>query len=207
VELGAKAFVGDATRVNAAVFQIHTEDELVVAGAVGGRTSYQNAGKTLRQGFELAVDSELARQWRARLAFTALRAIYDEAFVSGSGATAVTVAEGRRLPGIPATSAYAELAWTPLAGVTAAVESQYRSKVYVEDTNTRRAAPSYTLFNLRLTAEQIQGPWAFKEMLRVDNLFDRKHIASVIVGDSNLRFYEPGNGASLYAGVSARYRF
>lgn len=203
LELGAKAIVGDATRVNAALFQIQTEDELVVASALGGRTAYQNAGETLRQGFELAVDSQFARQWRGRLAFTALRAIYDEAFTSG----ATTVEEGKRLPGIPAASAYAEVAWTPLAGVTAALESQYRSQVYVEDTNSRRPAPTYTLFNLRLTAEQIQGPWQFKEMLRVDNLFDREHIASVIVGDGNRRYYEPGNGASLYAGVSARYRF
>lgn len=211
VEVGAKAFLGNNTRVNAALFQIRTEDELVVAGSVGGRTSYQNAPSTLRQGFELAVDSEFARNWRGRLAFTALRAIYDEAFsfVRGSGPAQVTVnvAEGKRLPGIPATSVYAEVAWTPLAGVTTAVESVYRSRVFVEDTNQENTAPSYALFNLRLAAEQIQGPWQFKEMFRVDNLFDRKHIASVIVGEGNQRFYEPGNGTSVYAGVSARYRF
>jgi iron complex outermembrane recepter protein len=211
VEVGAKAFLGDNTRLNAALFQIRTEDELVVAGSVGGRTSYQNAPSTLRQGFELALDSEFSRHWRGRLAFTQLRAIYDDAFsfVRGSGPTQTTVnvAEGKRLPGIPATSLYAELAWTPLAGITTAVETVYRSRVYVEDTNTANTAPSYTLVNLRLAAEQVQGPWQFKEMLRVDNLFDRQHIASVIVGESNQRFYETGNGASLYAGVSARYRF
>ena len=43
--------------------------------------------------------------------------------------------------------------------------------------------------------------------LRVDNLFDRKHIGSVIVGDTNGRFYEPGLERSLYAGVNASYRF
>jgi hypothetical protein len=36
-----------------ALFQIATEDELVV-DATGGRTSYKNAGKTLRQGVEPA---------------------------------------------------------------------------------------------------------------------------------------------------------
>jgi len=44
-------------------------------------------------------------------------------------------------------------------------------------------------------------------MLRVDNLFDRQHVASVIVGDANGRFYEPGPGRSWYAGMRAAYRF
>jgi iron complex outermembrane recepter protein len=207
VEVGVKAFLGANTRVNASVFQINTDDELVVAGSLGGRTAYQNAGSTLRQGFELGVDSAFSPHWQARLAFTALRAIYDQAFVSGSGATAVQVPEGRRLPGVPAASLFGELEWKPMAGVSTAVETQYRSKVYVEDTNTRRAAPGYTLVNLRLAAEQLQGAWQIKEMFRVDNLFDRQYVGSVIVADANQRYYETGNGCSVYAGVSARYRF
>jgi iron complex outermembrane receptor protein len=61
--------------------------------------------------------------------------------------------------------------------------------------------------NLRFAAEQTRGRWTFSEMLRVDNLADRKHVASVIVGDSNGRYYEPGPGRSIYAGVQVAYRF
>jgi iron complex outermembrane receptor protein len=50
-----------ASRVNLALFQITTEDELVVAASTGGRTSYKNAGKTLRQGVEASFDTA----WRA----------------------------------------------------------------------------------------------------------------------------------------------
>ena len=138
---------------------------------------------------------------------TRLQAIYDETFVTGSGTAAKTIADGRRLPGIPALSAYAELEWIPVGGIAAALEALYRSKVYVEDTNTERAAPAHALVNLRLTAEQKSGPWTFNEMLRLDNLFDREHVASVIVGDGNGRFYEPGPERSWYAGVRASYRF
>jgi iron complex outermembrane receptor protein len=206
-ELGAKAFVGDSTRVNAAIFEIRTEDELVVESNTGGRAVFKNAGSTLRQGIELAVDSEFSRTWRGRASLTQLRAIYDESFVTGTGAAARTVADGRRLPGIPAVSAYAELEWKPRAGLAAAIEGVYRGKVQVEDTNTERAAPAYALANLRLTAEQTSGAWTFGQMLRVDNLFDRQHVASVIVGDGNGRFYEPGPERSLYAGVRATYRY
>ncbi|NMG45111.1 TonB-dependent receptor [Aromatoleum toluvorans] len=202
-ELGAKAFVGENTRVNLAVFEIRTKDELVVNSNLGGRTTFKNAGSTLRQGVELAAESEFSRHWRGKLALTTLRAVYDKSLISGGS----PVPEGRRIPGIPALSAYAELEWKPREGLSAAVETLHRSKVFVEDTNAKRAAPRYTLANLRLTAEQRSGGWTFREMLRVDNLFDKEHIASVIVGDGNDRFYEPGPTRSLFAGVRANYRF
>ncbi len=211
IEVGTKAFVGENTRVNAALFQIRTEDEIVVQSNQGGRTVFQNASSTLRRGLELAVDTEFSRQWRGRLALTHMRAIYDDAFTSTSttfsGTTTTVVDDGNRIPGIPATSAFGEIAWTPRQGITAALEALYRSKVEVNDTNSKRAAPAYTLFNLRLTARQESGPWKFSEMLRVDNLFDRKHVSSVIVGSSGDRFYEPGLPRSWYAGASATYRF
>ncbi|HRK12423.1 MAG TPA: TonB-dependent receptor [Thauera sp.] len=206
-ELGIKTFVGDSTRINAAVFRIETEDEIVVAGSSGGRTTFKNAGKTLRQGLEMALESELAHNLTARASFTYLKAEYDEAFTTRIGMADVTIPAGNRLPGIPKLSAYAELAWKPIEAVTLAGEVIYRDKLEVHDRNIDRAAPSYTLFNLRLSAEQQQGPWTFGQLLRIDNVFDRKHVGSVIVGDSNGRYYEPGPERSWYAGASASYRF
>ncbi|MCB1916855.1 MAG: TonB-dependent receptor [Rhodocyclaceae bacterium] len=202
-ELGAKALVGDATRVNAAVFRIRTEDELVVESSLGGRTSYQNAAETLREGFELAVDSELSRALRVRAALTQLRAIYDDSFDAGG----TLIEAGRRMPGIPRTTAFAELAWQAADGLNAAIEGFYRSKVFVEDSNTEQSAPSYAIMNLRLSADQRRGDWTIEQLLRVDNVFDRQYVSSVIVGDRNGRFYEPGTGLAWYAGIGARYRF
>lgn len=203
LELGVKAFVGETTRVNAAVFQIRTEDELVVASSLGGRTVFKNAASTLRQGIEIAADTEFSRNLRGRMSLTRLHAIYDESFTSGTK----TVEDGKYLPGIPALSAYAELEWTPRAGIIAAVEAHHRNKVYVEDTNTEHTAPAHTLVNLRLSAEQKSGHWTFGQLLRLDNIFDREHVASVIVGDGNGRFYEPGPTRSWYAGARATYSF
>lgn len=206
-EAGIKAFVGDATRIDVALFEIRTRDEIVVAESIGGRTSFRNATRTLRRGLELAVDSELTRTLSARGALTLLRARYDRAFEIGPPAARETVARGNRLPGIPATTLYGELAWRPLADVTLAGEAIYRSKVYVEDLNRAKPAPAHTLVNLRLSAEQTHGPWTFGQLLRLDNVFDRKHIGSVIVGQAQQRFYEPGPERSWYAGVRASYRF
>ncbi|MEO8171400.1 MAG: TonB-dependent receptor, partial [Oxalobacteraceae bacterium] len=56
LEVGVKAVLGSDTRVNLALFEVRTDNELVVDGSSGGRTSYKNAGETLRQGVELSLD-------------------------------------------------------------------------------------------------------------------------------------------------------
>lgn len=202
-ELGLKARVGESTRVNAAVFQINTEDEIVVAGSNDGRTSYQNAGKTLRRGFELGVESQLSEQWSAALAYTYLAATYDSGFVAGNN----TIDKGNNLPGVPRTTLFGELAWKPVDGIRTAMEGLYRSQVYVEDTNTEKTAPSYAVFNWRTRFEQNLGAWKTHQTLRLDNLLDRQYVGSVIVGDGNGRFYEAASGRSWYAGAGVEYQF
>ena len=201
-EVGLKAQL-DNTRINAAIFQITTEDELVVAGSVGGRTSYQNAGRTLRRGFELGVESQLSEHWTTTLAYTRLQATYDSDFASSKG----PVDKGNYLPGVPQTTLFAEVNWKPTDWVSTAVEGMYRSKVYVEDTNSKKAAPAYSVFNWRAQFEQKVEHWTFHQTLRLDNLLDRQYVGSVIVADGNDRFYEAAPGRSWYAGAGAQYSF
>lgn len=202
-EVGLKAQVNNSTRLNAAVFQITTEDELVVAQSNGGRTSYQNAGRTLRRGFELGIESQLSEQWSANLAYTRLQATYDSDFSNNSK----TIDKGNYLPGVPQTLLFAELNWKPRDWLSTAVEGMYRSKIYVEDTNQERAAPGYSVFNWRARFEQKVEHWTFHQTLRLDNLLDRQYVGSVIVGDSNGRYYEAAPGRSWYAGAGAQYQF
>ena len=201
-EVGLKAQLNN-TRINAAIFQITTEDELVVAGSVGGRTSYQNAGRTLRRGFELGVESQLSEHWTTSLAYTRLQATYDSDFASTKG----PVDKDNYLPGVPQTTLFAEVNWKPADWVSTAVEGMYRSKVYVEDTNSKKAAPAYSVFNWRARFEQKVEHWTFHQTLRLDNLLDRQYVGSVIVADGNERFYEAAPGRSWYAGAGAQYSF
>jgi iron complex outermembrane receptor protein len=200
VEAGVKAIAGANTRINAALVQVRTTDELVVDSSAGGRTSYKNASKTLRQGAELSLDTTLGAGLSARVALTALRAVYDQAFG--------TVLAGSRLPGVPNANLFAELAWKDRAGrFGAALEKVASSKVYAEDANSEIAAPGYALLNARFNARQQSGAWRFTQFVRVNNLADRKYVGSLIVGDANKRYYEAAPGRNWMLGASAAYTF
>lgn len=203
-EAGLKAFVGNDTRLDVAVFQIKTDNEMVVLSSSGGRTAYQNAGPTTRRGLEVALDSRWANNLSTRVAYTGLDASYDEAFTSNL----VPVHAGSKLPGVPAQTLFGELAWKhPASGFHAAVEGIARSKVYVEDSNTKQAAPAYAIANVRFGIDRQYGDLNLRTFLRFDNIFDRQYVGSVIVGDGNNRFYEAAPGRTWLAGISARYAF
>lgn len=200
LEAGLKAIAGAHTRINAALFQVRTSDELVVDSSAGGRTSYKNASATLRQGGELSLDSSLGAGIKARLALTALRAVYEQGFGG--------VRAGSRLPGVPNANVFAELAWKSAADRWgAAAEVIASSKVYAEDANIEIQAPGYAVTNLRVDAKQQAGAWRFKQFARMNNVFDRRYVGSVIVGDANKRFYEAASGRNWMLGASVAYTF
>ena len=200
VEAGVKAYIGSTTRVNAALFQARTDDELVVNVAAGGRTSYRNASKTLRQGAELSIDSRFGAGLSSRVAMTVLRAIYDQPFG--------TVAQGSRLPGVPRANLFAELAWNNSSdNLGAAVETIASSKVYAEDANVEKPAPGYAVLNARIQTQQMLDGWRLKQFLRLNNLAGKQYVGSVIVGDANKRYYEAAPGRNWMLGFSAQYSF
>ena len=208
LETGLKTYLGGGTRLDVALFHVATQDELVVLSSSGGRTAYQNAGATRRQGLEMALDSRWSSRVTSRLAYTWLDARYDETFTfttAPPSPVTKTVLAGNRIPGIAAQTLYGEVAWRHPAGYLAAVEGVARSNVQVEDTNTARAAPGYAVLNLRAGYDTTLGAAKLGVFLRVDNVFDRQYVGSVIVGDSNGRYYESAPGRSLLLGMSLRY--
>lgn len=200
LEGGVKAYIGGSTRINAALFQVKTSDELVVDVAIGGRTSYRNASKTRRHGAEVSLDSAIGGGLSTRVALTVLRAVYDQAF----GA----VSRGSRLPGVPNANLFAELAWkSPDDAFGAALEAIASSKVYAEDANVEIPAPGFGIVNARVQAKQALGQWQFRQFVRLNNIADKKYVGSVIVGDASKRYYEAAPGRNYLAGVSAQYAF
>ena len=203
-EIGAKALIGDNSRVNVSMFNITTQNEIIINSTVAGRTSYQNAGTTKRTGAEMSFESALANNFSVFAAYTLLNASFDSAFSYSEN----NVAKGNAIPGTYKSQIYGELAWKHAPkNFKIALEGRYNSKVYVNDTNSD-AAPAYTVFNLRASLQQELGHWRLTEYVRVDNLLDKKFIGSVRVNDyTNGRYFEPAPGTNWIAGVKATYAF
>src|SRR5882724_482097 len=219
-EVGAKTYIGTDTRLNAAVFKTDTKNEIVVLVNQGGRSVYQNADDTSRKGFELAVDTKFGNGFTGLLSYTYLDAKFESAYLTCGGsancaAATLPVSVGNKIPGVPENSVYGELGWSynPL-GFSTAVEARWVDKVFTSDTNAETApglndqtADAYTLVNLRMSFEQRLGSWKLGEFARMDNIFDKEYVGSVIVNASNGQYYEPAPGTNYTVGVSVAYQF
>ncbi len=206
-EVGAKVKLADWLRGDLALFDIRTQDEIVVDTNTGGRSTFKNAGRTQRQGVEIAASARLPAGLQASVAATVMTARFADSFVSGSGTGAQPVADGARLPGTPEKYGFAELAWKPASawgGLTLAAEVVATGGILVNDVNTD-AAPSWVVLNLRAGLEQRWGSWRFAQGLRLDNATDRRYAGSVIVNDANQRFFEPALPRNASVLVTARY--
>ena len=209
LEIGAKWIYGKRHRLNVAAFAVRGRDEIVTDTASGGRTSFRNAGQTRRDGFEALWESRWPLGFSTHFAYTYLKAWFVDEFRSGT--PPVTVAAGSRLPGVPESSAYAELAWKPgadgfLTGFQAALEVTYVDRIFINARNSD-AAPRYTVANIWAGLEQPLAGWSMREFVRVNNVADRKYVGSVIVGDANGRSFESAPGRNWSVGVSALARF
>lgn len=206
-ELGAKWRSG-ALQAQLATFRIRSDDELAVASASGGRTTYRNAGSTRRRGAELSLDWSFAQDWAFALAATAMQARFDSAFLGCSArctAPDTPIAAGTRIPGVPERQGFLALRWRPALGWNAAIDMQHVGDVVVNDAQSERAS-AYTLLGAEAGYRWNTARHALRGFVRVDNVADRNHIGSVIVNDGNGRYYEPGAGRGWLLGLELKLR-
>lgn len=199
VEIGSKTRVGNGL-ITAALFQTDTDDEIVADASSGGRTSYKNAGKTRRQGAELSLDQQFAENWRAKASWTWLDATYR------TNACGANDCNGNRIPGIARNMGFASLGYEPETGWYAGSDIRYMSDIMADDENTAKA-PSWTVVGLNTGYKFNYGHWMMDIFGRVDNLFDREYVGSVIVNESNGRYYEPAPGRNYGVGLSVAWQF
>lgn len=208
-EVGAKAFVGDNTRVNLALFKVDTKKEIVVDQGQGTTASFKNAGDTERHGLELSIDSVLPYNFGVYAAYTLMNAEFKDGFCSGSTATpcptANKVIAGNKIPGAYTSNTYAEVSWKhPSSGFSAALEGVYFTDVFTNDINTIQAK-SYAIFNIRGGFIQNLGNWKLNEFARIDNLTDRTYVSSVRINNNSA--YDPGAPRNWTMGLNASYKF
>jgi iron complex outermembrane receptor protein len=218
-EVGVKA--GDERlHANLAGFYIKTADELAVLANSNGRAVEQNIGQTQRHGAELSVDALAGGGFSARVAYSYIRALVAQSYVSCvsapckpatglSGALPANdyvVAAGSHLPAVPINAVYAGVTWAYVPqGFTATLETQGRAQIYANDRNSASAA-GYWVANARAGFVQDTKRWRVQEFAGLDNLADRRYVGSVIVNETNSRFFEPAPGRTAYIMFNAALR-
>ncbi|EIX9644243.1 TPA: TonB-dependent receptor [Klebsiella pneumoniae] len=199
VEIGSKTRIGNGL-LTAALFQTNTDNEIVVDSSSGGRTSYKNAGKTRRQGMELGLDQQFGESWRLKAAWTWLDATYRTNVCDDASCN------GNRIPGIARNMGYASFGYQPEQGWYAGSDIRYMSDIMANDENTAKA-PSWTVVGLTTGYKWSYGRMDMDLFGRIDNLFDREYVGSVIVNESNGRYYEPAPGRNYGIGLNLAWRF
>ena len=196
-ELGAKGLVLSRVQYDVALFNAQIRDELIpfATTSSAGRMFYRNAGRTRRQGAEVALMADVGPvTLNSAYAFSHFR------FRSFQTATASF--DGNAIPGIP--EHQLQLGATARFGMQFIVaEMVAKSKVWANDANAA-AAPGFAAFNLRTGA--LTG--RLSPVVAIQNLFDTRYVGSVAVNAAGAnvgvtKFYEPAPRRTVYFGLTA----
>ena len=211
LELGTKWLPSVSTRVDAAWFQINTQNEIVAVNS-SGKTAYDNAAQTKREGFELALRNQHTANWRTQASATVMNATYQ------AGSASYSPPNGNSLPAIPKHQLFASLQWSekgfaqagqkPALGMEAGLDVIHRSSMWANDANTTTAdyalAPSYTVLNARVRQRYQVGAARVEAFIGVDNLTNKDTVSSVIINQFSKQYFEPGLPRSWVIGVQSQ---
>lgn len=219
LEIGSKWLPSPSTRLDAAWFQIQTENEIVTARSSGGKTAYANASSTTRDGFEFALRHQYDSHWRSHTSATFMNATYDKSFSNFVNGTTNNVAAGNTLPAIPKRQLFASLQWSekgfasagnkPALGLEAGLDLISRSGMWANDTNSSSSADyalasGFSQLNARVRQRYQVGPARVEAFVGVDNLTNKDTVSSVIVNQSSKQYFEPGLPRSWVIGVQSQ---
>ena len=200
-EVGIKGTLGERNGYEFALFSIDVEDELIPF-EIGGRDIYENAGKSSREGVEVAFSTKPVDDLSIRLSYTYSDFKFDE-FVNEDGDDF----SGNTIPGVPENVLYGEVFYTHPSGFFGAIDAQNVGKIYANNANSV-TTDSYTVVNLRAgLADWRLGNWALEPFIGVNNLTDEKYFAEIRINSFGGRFYEAAPDRHFYGGVAIRYNF
>ncbi|MBI1251161.1 MAG: TonB-dependent receptor [Alphaproteobacteria bacterium] len=181
------------------LYRAQLQNELLsFSPAAGVPAAVFNAGDTVHQGLELALDWRFAEGWALRQAYAYSDFAFDGDRVYGDN----------RLPVAPEHQYRASLTYAHASGWYLAPNVEWRpSDVYVDYANTLKA-PGYALWGLNAGWDFANGVSAFVD---ARNLTDEIYVpefgavVNAAAPGSNLAVFYPGEGRSVYAGLSYRF--
>jgi iron complex outermembrane receptor protein len=202
-EIGLKWLPTPMQWVNAALFHITTNNDIVATTNVSGKTVYGNVAQTSREGFELSMLNASDQHFHQQLAWGLIKAKYDASFTESTG----LIAAGNAMPAIPQNTLSTALKWSEKGylnkgtsapeGMEVEFDVTARSSMWANDANSIAAssygyAAGYAMLDLKVHERYALGPLSLEAYAAINNMTNRSYVGSVIVNSSNAAYFEPG---------------
>ncbi|MET0378830.1 MAG: TonB-dependent receptor [Spongiibacteraceae bacterium] len=202
-ELGWRAtFLKNRLRLDAAIYRLDGEDEVVSYAISTGLSEPRNAGSTRHQGIEFGAAWNITPEWQADVAIA-----YSEHEYCNYQASPTLDYSGNDIPLAPAWVGNTEVRWTPAfwSGFSAELEWSYLGAYEMDNANTVDYG-GFNLFNLRLAYD-----WpVWRLWLKGANLADKHYAETASSSFSGVgpylpdaqNSYSPGNPRTVSLGVT-----
>jgi iron complex outermembrane receptor protein len=202
-EVGMRGTISDGLLYDMTLFSVSVKDE-ITPYELGGRTFYENAARTRREGMELSLEHFTTDTLTTTVAWTWAQYRF-ERFVDQQQGMDVS---DNHMPGLPQHIVFAEAAWRPSIGIFVIGDVRFASSVYAENTNETRIG-SHAVANARIGKR-----WDFNRQhlelhTGINNLFDREYYSNIRINANSDRpnpddrgYFEPAPGRTLYAGMT-----
>ena len=201
-ELGLRGATASGLRYEASVFRARIDDAItsfeVPEFSGSGRDFFRNAGRSTRNGIELAASARLGERWRVRGGYTYSDFEFDR-FETPDGDFS-----GNRLPGVPRHRGFAALDWTGPRGYYAGADLRAAGEVIADSANTA-ASPDRAVVDLHTGRNVPLGGIDIDLSAGISNLFDERYIDNVRVNAFGGRFFEPAPGISYHVALSLHW--
>lgn len=176
-------------------FHVRSTNEIVVDRSLAGQNSFRNAPGTERYGLEMSWATHWSANWQSYLSLTRMKAHYQ-----GDWTLAGQSMTDRWMPATADLAGFAEVRYQ-YGQQQSAVELRHVGKRFANDLNTL-SVPAFQTWAIRWQRRLLIGTNRLTAMVRVDNLFDRRYVGSLIV--NNTSPFEPSPGRAAW--ISLRMR-
>jgi iron complex outermembrane receptor protein len=193
-------FTAKKTKGSLVYFNINTTNDLVAYELADspGRTFYQNAGSTKREGIELLLQHQFSHRLSANLTFNSASFTYKNFEQNGENYA------GNKLPGIPKNFGVLRLTYQWKNGPLINYSKTYRSDLYADNNNATRVDSFYRDdINLSIPLNKINDRTAV--FLGCNNLFNSLYSDNIRINAFGGRYYEAAPEREIY--VNLQWQF
>lgn len=201
-EIGLKTLT-NSYRFELALFHIEVENEITPfeLATQPGRTFFENAGASTRDGLEISYARQLTQQVKLSGAYTYSDFVF-ERFTDVNG----NVFDGNTLPGIPQDVLHLGLSWFGGDGFYADLDITNNGEIFADNAN-QTEVDSSLVTNIRIGHNGFYDDWEVSSYLGVNNLSDEQYNSNIRINAFGGRFFEPAPERNAYIGVTVRRRF